>query len=841
MVNFTTTQIRNTMDNQKSIRNITVIAHVDHGKTTLTDSLVAKAGIISQDVAGQATFTDIGKEERERGITIKSTGVSLFYSLEGSDESASDSTQGVLVNLIDSPGHIDFSAEVTAALRVTDGALVVVDVMDGVCVQTEMVLRQALADRIKPVVVINKIDKAILSLEMDPEELYQKLVHVIDNVNAIISTYNDENGPMGDLKVSPSDGTVCFASGLFGFGFTLTRFAKILASQIRIEPAVLMKLLWGDNYWDPVSKTISRKSTNVDGTKLTRSFVEFILKPVQKFISVIREGNPSKTTSILSRVGVKLHDADLSSNPESTVKIALKKWLPLADSLIEMIINHLPSPDVAQKYRTDLLYTGPLDDTVANSIRNCDPNGPLVIFISKMVPTREAGRFYAFGRVFSGTITSGMHVSVLGTNYVHGARDDLYQTTISKTVVQMGGKFESIDSVPSGNTLCIVGIDKYILKTATITTAPDPHPMKSMKFSVSPVVRAAVAPIDPSDLPKLIDGMNRLAKSDPAIVCTHEQTGEHIVAAAGELHLDVSLRALEEEHARIKIKRSPPVVSYRETITDKSSIVVLAKSPNGLNRLLMTAEPLSAELVDALEAGKFATKRDQKALVRELVDVYNWDLQDAKRLWCFGPGPDGSNALVDTTKSADYLSDVKDNIINAFLNTCSKGVLCNEPMRGIRFNIVDCHLHRDPAHRGAAQIIPAAKSAFFAAQLSASPTIVEPFYLTEIVAPLDVIGGVHAVLARRRGRTFAQEQKDGTPLSVIKAFLPVVDSFGFDLALREATSGKAFPQLVFDHWENVDGNPFDDHSPLALSIRAVRVRKGLPPEIPPLDRFHSRL
>ena len=177
----------------------------------MTDSLVAAAGIIAQENAGDARFTDTRQDEQDRCITIKSTGISLFLrdgrrvSRAPPREGPPRRLQSFLINLIDSPGHVDFSSEVTAALRVTDGALVVVDCVEGVCVQTETVLRQALGERIRPVMTVNKLDRAFLELMLDGEEdMYQNFCRVIENVNVLISTYtDDEDNKLGDVQVSP--------------------------------------------------------------------------------------------------------------------------------------------------------------------------------------------------------------------------------------------------------------------------------------------------------------------------------------------------------------------------------------------------------------------------------------------------------------------------------------------------------------------------------------------------------------------------------------------------------------------------------------------------------------
>merc|ERR1712225_99440 len=247
MPNFTPEEMRAAMDKRHNIRNMCVIAHVDHGKSTLTDSLISKAGIIAAKNAGNTRYTDTRQDEQDRCITIKSTGVSLFYEMPEDQRPKDSTSNGFLINLIDSPGHVDFSSEVTAALRVTDGALVVVDCVEGVCVQTETVLRQALGERIKPVLMVNKMDRALLELQLDQEEAYQSFAKTIETANVIISTYHDE--ALGDVQVYPEKGTVAFGSGLHGWGFTLSKFANMYAKKFGVEKEKLMTRLWGENYF----------------------------------------------------------------------------------------------------------------------------------------------------------------------------------------------------------------------------------------------------------------------------------------------------------------------------------------------------------------------------------------------------------------------------------------------------------------------------------------------------------------------------------------------------------------------------------------------------------------
>lgn len=365
MPNFTVDQIREIMGDAHQIRNMSVIAHVDHGKSTLTDSLIAKAGIIAGDKAGEVRATDTRADEKERGITIKSTGVSLYFE---SDIMNQGEVKPYLINLIDSPGHVDFSTEVTAALRVTDGALVVVDYVEGVCVQTETVLRQALGEKIKPVLFVNKIDRGILELQVDGETMYQNFQRVVENANVIISTYECDD--MGESQqVDPTNGTVAFGSALFGWAFTLTHFARIYADKFKVPLPKLMQKFWGENYFNPAKKGFA---TDDNEGKLPRAFCQFIMTPIINVIRAAMNGELEKVWGMLDKIGVSLTTEQKERRGKDLMKIICQKWINAAEALIEMIIMKLPSPKKAQQYRAAYLYEGPIDDPCGQSIKNCD-------------------------------------------------------------------------------------------------------------------------------------------------------------------------------------------------------------------------------------------------------------------------------------------------------------------------------------------------------------------------------------------------------------------------------------------------------------------------------------
>jgi len=364
-----------------------------------------------------------------------------------------------------------------------------------------------------------------------------------------------------------------------------------------------------------------------------------------------------------------------------------------------------------------------------------------------------------------------------------------------------------------------------------------------MKYSVAPVVRVAVEPKNAQDLPKLMEGLKRLAKSDPLVLCFTAPTGEHIIAGAGELHLEICLKDLRDDFMKgAPIKVGRPVVSFCETITLGTEIDCIAKSPNKHNRIYLRGEPLGEEICKACDEKIFTPDMDKKLRARKLADDFGWDITEAKKIWSFGCPPDGiANVIVDATKAVQYMHEIKDSIVGAFLQASVSGILCDEALRGCRFNVMDMVLHADAIHRGAGQIMPPTKRAIAAVQLKSGPALLEPMYVCDITVPVSFVSGVYSTLNQRRGVIEGKEDRPGTPLTKVKAFLPVLESFGFTQLLRQNTSGQAFPQMIFSHWQILNGDVLEEGSMASRTLVEVRTRKGLKEEIPKFSDYFDKL
>jgi len=676
-------------------------------------------------------------------------------------------------------------------------------------------------------------------MQMEPEDMYSRFRKSMEDVNVIISTYNDNL--LGDIQVAPEKGTVAFGSGLHGWGFNIERFAKIYAVKMGVDKEKMMKRLWGDSFFNAKKKTWTNVMQPEGCTEpLQRAFCQFIMGPIAQLMRAIMNDDKAKYEKMMTTLGITLKGDDRSLTGKPLMKRTMQIWINAADTLLSMIVSKLPSPVTAQKYRVENLYEGPMDDTAANAMRACSPAGPLMMYVSKMVPTSDKGRFHAFGRVFSGTIATGSKVRIQGPHYKPGSKEDLNIKNIQRTVLMMGRSVEQIADVPCGNTVALVGVDQYILKSGTITDIEDAHNITAMKYSVSPVVKVAVKPKDGKDLPKLVEGLKKLSKSDPLVVCTTEESGEHVIAGCGELHVEICLKDLREEYAQCDFVMTDPVVSYRETVTCESSQTCLAKSPNKHNRIYLVAEPMEDDLSKAIEDGAAGPKADAKERAKLLKEKFSWEAMEATKIWAWGPETEGANVVVDKTQGVAYLLEIKEHVNSAWQWISKEGPLCEENMRGVRMNIMDVTLHTDSIHRGAGQIAPPMRRCSFAALMTGKPTLQEPVFLVEITCPQEAMSGVYSCMNLRRGCVFEENEREGTPLRQVKAYLPVAESFGFVAALRQQTSGQAFPQCVFDHWDNMPGDAMVEGKVQELVLNN-RKRKNLKVEMPKLADYLDKL
>jgi U5 small nuclear ribonucleoprotein component len=280
--------------------------------------------------------------------------------------------------------------------------------------------------------------------------------------------------------------------------------------------------------------------------------------------------------------------------------------------------------------------------------------------------------------------------------------------------------------------------------------------------------------------------------------------------------MDCIMHDLRLMYAGVEIKVSDPVTSFAETVVDTSSVKCFADTPNKRNKLTMVAEPLDKGLADDIEGGAVALAGgawDKRKVADFFQSKYGWDLLAARSVWAFGPTARGPNALLDDTLASEVdkaaLGAVRDSVVQGFQWACREGPLCDEPIRNVKFKVLDASIAGEPIHRGGGQVIPTTRRVAYSSMLLATPRLMEPVYAVEILAPHDAVQAIYAVLARRRGHITSDAPKPGTPFYTVRGFLPVIDSFGFETDLRVHTQGQAFGMQVFDHWAIVPGDPLD--------------------------------
>lgn len=810
---YSTHFLTSLMDHPQLIRHVAILGDLHHGKTLFTDLLVQQTHVDKWDPALEKRYTDTRKDEQDRKVSIKSTPVSLVL--------PTSKGKHFLLNILDCPGHVNFSDESTAALQVADGAVLVVDAIEGVMMNTERLVKAALRANVAIVVVLNKVDRLIIELKLPPADAYFKLLHTIEEINAIITANtlsSDET-----RRVSPELGNVCFASGQHGWSFTLESFASVYADTYpSIPPSTLATRLWGDKYYNPQTRTFTTKPPYAGAL---RSFVQFVLEPLYKLYTKVLNGDPKELSASLRAMKLRLRKEELNLNPRPLLKLVLGKFFGnVTTGFMDMIVRYVPSPLVTAATKLEQLYTGnqSKDLRLVQGIQSCDPKAPLMLNIVKLYSSPDGTTFRAFGRIYSGQVCALKEVKVLGESYSTDDDEDMCTRTIESVAIAEGQYNIQVNRIPAGNWVLLEGIDASITKSATITDADEMllqteqvgifRPLH-LAFHTSAVVKLAVEPLNPAELPKMLEGLRQISKSYPLVQTKVEESGEHIILCTGELAADCILHDLRRMYAAIEIKVADPVVAFCETVIEQSSVQCFAETPNRKNKFTMISEPLDVGLDKDIESNRVSLSHNVQDIVTFFETKYQWDVLAARSVWAFGPEHNGPNVLLDDTLASEVdktmLLSVQESLIQGFQWSCREGPLCDEPIRNTKFKLVDAMMASESIYRGGGQVIPTARRVAYSAFLTATPRMLEPMYALEIQCPADTVSSLYQVLSRRRGHITHDAPKAGSPLYTVRGFVPVIESFGLETDLRVFTQGQAFVTQVFDHWALVPGDPLD--------------------------------
>ncbi|MAY04663.1 MAG: elongation factor EF-2 [Euryarchaeota archaeon] len=714
------------------IRNLCIAAHIDHGKTTLSDNLIAGAGMMSSDLAGAARVLDFDEQESARGITINAASASMVHAVDETD---------YLINLIDTPGHVDFGGDVTRAMRAVDGCFILACAVEGPMPQTETVVRQALKEKVKPVLFINKVDRLINELQVTPEDMLKRFEETITKVNRLIKQFAPEEFKKA-WQVSVLDGTVAFGSAYHNWGITIPYMKKS---------------------------------------------------------------------------GVSMTDIFQYCNDEKQKELA--QAAPVHEVLLDMAVTKLPSPVEAQPYRIPNIWTGDLDSTIGKAMMECDPEAELAMMITKIWMDPHAGEV-AVGRIYSGAISQGESVFAIGAAKAE---------RVQQVSMMVGGDRITVPKVVAGNIAAITGI-RSAAAGVTLSRDKDFTPFEAIRHYSDPVVTVAVEPKSMKDLPKFIDALRSLAKSDASLqVTTNQETGEALLAGMGELHLEITVYRIEEEQ-NIKVSVSPPIVVYREGVQGSNrGHAFEGKSPNRHNRFFFEIESLSNEVVEALRNGDLGDGPVRNSDAKETGNKFGelgMDKDLMRKIYAIN----GTNVLVNDTKGIQGLHETRELIIEAFNEVCKKGPIADEPVQGMFVRLTDAKLHEDAIHRGPAQTIPAVRNGIKGAMMRAKTVLLEPMQKAFVSVPNDWLGQVTREVTNRRG--IIEDMPSEGDVTTVVGVLPIAETFGFSNDIRAASQGRAVWNTENLGFEMLPPQLFDK------VVGEIRTRKGLKPEPNP-ESYYS--
>jgi elongation factor 2 len=710
------------------IRNIGIAAHIDHGKTTLSDNLLAGCGMMSEELAGKQLVLDYDEQEQDRGITINTASASMVHEFENNV---------YLINLLDTPGHVDFGGDVTRAMRAVDGCVVVVCAVEGAMPQTETVIRQAIREKVKPVLFVNKVDRLINELRVTPEEMQQRFIKIIAKFNELLNKLLPEDFK-DKWNVKVEDGSVAFGSAYYNWAISAHYMQKTGLS----------------------------------------------FKDIYNYC----HNNDQKT---------------------------LAKKTPIHEVLLDMVVDHLPSPKIAQKYRIPHIWRGDENSSLGKGMIDTRDDGDLAVMITKIIMDPHAGEV-AVGRVYSGKVERGQEVFVAGA-----ARSNRVQ----QVNLMVGSDRIPVDYVSAGNIVAATGI-RDAIAGSTVTSDPEAEPFERIIHISEPVVTVAVEAKNTKDLPKLIEVLRTVSKADPSIqVDINQETGENLMSGMGELHLEITEYRIKNEYG-VEIVTSEPIVVYRESVGKKSPQKFEGKSPNKHNRFYIEVEPLPTNIVSALYNNEIPqnAKKYKNEVVKKLQEL-GMEKEVAKGVF----GIHGLNIATDVTKGIQHLFETRELIKEAFDEVMRSGPIANEPCQGILIRLVDAKLHEDAIHRGPAQVIPAVRNAIYGSITISEPVILEPMQKVFISTPQDLMGDASRELNQRRAEV-KDMATEGDSVN-IDAKAPVAEMFGFASAIRSATGGR-----VLWNTENMGFEPLPKQLQTQI-VKQVRERKGLKPDPNPAQYY----
>ncbi|KAF3931156.1 hypothetical protein ABW20_dc0110450 [Dactylellina cionopaga] len=741
----------------------------------------------------------IGNEFGDKFAGERSTKTVLSFLLGRISTETQTGTGGgdALINIINIPENCELEAEVINSLRITDGVLISVDVIDGITVNTERVLQKALANRVKPILCLNNLDR-LFELGLQQENFYEILHRRIETFNVQIAS-NQTGNFAPNWTASPENGSVVFASSSDGWAFTVPSFATRYTTKFKADKSKVAKVLWGNFKYLPAEDKMIKPPSGWKGEGWT--FNTLVLDPISRIYALAGNGTPETIEAITKEFEVNLTPEEKALTGKSLVKAIMMKFSPVNDNIIEAVTIHLPSPRAAQKYRAEILYAGPTDDEAYTAISECNLDASLMVYILKGFLVND--QYYAFGRVFG--------------------KKDLFENKIVQTFIVNGGNPEKASSVPAGNFVALTGVDEFLPKTGTITTSESAHGLKTAALSITPVIKAVLSSKDHSDVQKLREGLAKLSKVDHSVKVDVNEESQFTIACTSESHLETLLNELREEYTIASVATSEPTIIYRETVAQTLERAAMAKSPQYQNRLFMKIEPLDAEfarIIGSLDSGNDVTTK-----IQTLARDYGLNDEFIKKILAFSSS--GTSILVNETKGCIGFDAVKRDLIASFEQGTSQGPLCGDSVCSVKFIITDLVLNADDTKRGADQIIPTMLNLMYGAFLKSEPQLMEPIYSFEIQAPKEYAGAVQAVIQQKRGiiEEFRDVEESQTMI-LMQGSLPVAGSFGINKALMDATKGRASLQMSYSHYDVLpNSNPYTENDAMTR-INNIRASKS---------------